>query len=63
MWKKLPMWSHLHRIKGKYHVSMGNKYSMSDKYNLLKLEVVDSQIVHTCLYLAKEVLTSWHLYV
>lgn len=42
MWKKLFMWFYLYRIKGKYYVSMGNKYSMSDKYNLLKLEVVDS---------------------
>ena len=35
---------------------------MSDKYNFLKLELVDSQIIHTYLYLAKEVLKIWHLY-
>lgn len=55
----------LHRIKGKYYVGRSNKYSMSDmsdKYNFLKLELVDSQIIHTYLYLAKEVLKIWHLY-
>lgn len=29
---------------------MDNKYSMNDKYNFLKLEFVDSQIMHTSLF-------------
>ena len=39
---------------------MGNKHIMSVKYN--SLEFVDSQVMHTYLYLAKEVLKSWYLY-
>ena len=41
---------------------MGNKHIMSVKYNSLELEFVDSQVMHTYLYLAKEVLKSWYLY-
>jgi len=52
----------LHRIKGKYYIDMGNKHIMSVKYNSLELGFVDSQVMHTYLYLAKEVLKSWYLY-
>ena len=49
----------LNRVKGKYYVDMGNKHIMSVKYNFL--EFVDSQVMHTYLYLAKEVLKGWYL--
>ena len=39
---------------------MGNKHIMSVKYNFLGF--VDSQVMHTYLYLAKEVLKGWYLY-